>query len=406
MTIIYQLLAQCGGIGGYFNSSATYQQPPGAATQTNSTVNFIPFETPYLLISKTPQSQQAGYNGLVSWQLQVRNSGFGTAYNSKVYESIGAGLTFVSFSVNPATTNFSGTNAVFWDASVIPALAGLASSDAPISITVTARVTTCNGDLSNRGDASFGCDSANPCQDTRQNASGALAAIEYLNTRPVSTFSLLPVNPLAVSYCGGVDLTLSVTNNGYANGADAYAVGVVTNLVPGYTLSAPNATYAGGEVLMCGYLPEGASTNLSLHLQPGGACPLDTNLVSQILTPVYSDVCGVNYENPDIALTTYIDSVPSAAIYELQPGFIAGGNHHQRHGDRQPRIRQHGWRWGGAERDPDLPTNNWNDPDPDSISGGGVLNTTNHTISWTTNVIGSGVASLTFQMTVTKGTNL
>ena len=318
INITYQLKAQCGGVGGYFNTAASYQQPPGSSSQTSSSVNFIAYETPVLLVSKTPQVQQAAVGGLVTWQLQVHNSGFGVARNTALYDSIDSGLAFVGFSVNPVTPSPTTTNAVYWDASVIPALAGLTNGDASISITVTARVTSCEGHLNNRGDASFGCDSLAPCQDTRLESSGALAAIEYAINRPYLDFSITPTNPIQVAYCGGVDVTISVTNNNYANGGDAYAVGVIPNLVPGYSL-VPHGAYttnSAGALILSSFLAKGAATNIVVHLQPGGVCPVDTNLVAQLITPVYSDNCNSSYENPAQALMTYITGMSAAAIYE------------------------------------------------------------------------------------------
>ena len=402
--IIYQLTAKCGGVGGYFNASATYEQPSGGPLQTNSTVNFIAFENPVLLVSKTPQIQQASVGSLVTWQLQVRNSGFGTAYNTVLYDSIGSGLQFVGFSVNPVTTNATGTNAVYWDASVIPALAGLTNGGAPISVTVTALVTTCSGDLSNRGDASFGCDNLNLCQDTRLDPHGALASIQYLNTRPYLTFMASPSNPIAVSYCGGVDITLTVTNNNVSSGADAYSIGVATNLVPGYTLSASNAIYSSGNIILSAHLPKGTATNLVVHLQPGGVCPVDTNLVAQLITPLYSDACGATYENPTIALMTFINGIPSASLYEyFSPSSLIAGTTTNVTVNAQLVYTNMGIVGIADNLVLQYPTNGWGIPT--DITGGGVLDTNAHTITWATNVTGSGVASMTFQISVTKGTN-
>ncbi|MEI6073970.1 MAG: SdrD B-like domain-containing protein [Verrucomicrobiota bacterium] len=403
--IIYQLTAQCGGLGGYFNTTATYQQPPGSATLTNTSVNFIAFATPVLLVGKTPQIQTAGNGDLVVWRLQVQNSGFGVARNAVLFDSIDPGLTFVGFSVNPVATNSTGTNVVVsWDASVIPALAGLTNGSAPISITVTALVATCQGDLNNRGDALFGCNPGDPCQDTRLNSSGARAAIEFQNNRPYLDFSLTPANPIAVSYCGGIDITLSVTNRNYTNGANAYSIGVQPNLVPGYNL-VPYGSYAtnsSGALVLASYLAKGACTNIVLHLQPGGVCPINTNLASQLITPFYTDICANTFASPVLPLTTYITGVSAAAVTEtFNPVSLVAGTttnvtvtadlvyaNMGSVGIAQTLVQTYpataGW---------GTPTN---------ISSGGVLDTNAHKITWSTNVIGSGMAVFTFDIPVTK----
>jgi len=404
ISIVYQLTAKCGGVGGYFNTAASYQQPPGSSNQISSSVNFIAFETPVLLVSKTPQVQQAALNDLVTWQLQVHNSGFGVARNTVLYDSIDSGLVFVGFSVNPVTPNPTATNAVYWDASVIPALAGLTNGDAPISVTVTARVTSCTGHLNNRGDASFGCDISAPCQDTHNDSSGALAAIEYSINRPYLDFSITPTNPIQVAYCGGVDITIAVTNDNYSNGGDAYAVGVIPNLVPGYSLVpyGPYTTNSAGALILSSFLAKGASTNIVVHLQPGGVCPVDTNLVAQLITPVYSDNCNSSYENPVLPLLSYITGQSAAAVYEtISPSWLEAGATtnvsvaanlvyaNMGAGSIPQNLVQKypvGAGWG-------LPYN---------ISGGGVLDTNANTITWTTNVSGTGEADFTFQIHVTK----
>ncbi|MEI6077813.1 MAG: hypothetical protein WCS94_19685, partial [Verrucomicrobiota bacterium] len=403
--ITYQLKANCGGVGGYFNTSATYQQPSGGPTQTNSTVNFIAFANPVLVVSKTPQIQTATVGGLVTWQLKVHNRGFGTAYNTVMYDSIGAGLKFVGFSINPVATNTTATNtSVYWDATVIPELIGLTNGEAPTSITVTTLVTSCYGDLSNRGDASFGCDSLTPCQDTRLDSSGALAATVLVLARPQLTFSLSPSNPIPVAYCGGVDVTLSVTNNDYANGADAYAIGLATNLVPGYTLSASNAVYSAGVIVLSPFLAKGTATNLVVHLQPGGVCPVDTNLAAQIITPRFSDSCTNNYENAAFAVLTYITEPPSAALYEyFSPASLTAGVTTNVTVNAQLVYTNFGASGMANNVVLQYPTNGWGEPT--GITGGGVLDTNAHTITWSTNVSGSGVASLEFQISVTKDTN-
>jgi hypothetical protein len=43
ITITYQLTSQCGGVGGYFNTTTSYQQPPGSAPQTSAIKNYLPF---------------------------------------------------------------------------------------------------------------------------------------------------------------------------------------------------------------------------------------------------------------------------------------------------------------------------------------------------------------------------
>ena len=407
ITIVYQLTAKCGGVGGYFDSTATYQQPPGSSTQTNNTVDFIAFENPVLLVSKTPQIQQATLNGLVTWQLQVINSGFGTAHNVTVYDSIHSGLQFVGFSIPPTTANPTATNSVYWDQTAIAALTGLTNGETPISITVTARVTTCEGDLGNRGDASFGCDNSALCQDTRLEADGATAAIEYFGTRPYLNFSVTPANPIAVPYCSGIDITLSVTNNAEPYGADAYNIGVSPYLVPGYTLSqiGGGSVTNADELILSSVLAQGTGTNITLHLQPGGVCPLNTNLVAQLMEPGYSDICGMSYAAPIIPVMTWLNGLSAAAVTE---SFNPWAIHANTTTNVTVMVDLVYTNMGSGSIPQTLysqyPTNGgWGTPT--SISAGGVLHANTNTITWTTNVSGSGEAVFTYQISVTKGQN-
>jgi fimbrial isopeptide formation D2 family protein/uncharacterized repeat protein (TIGR01451 family) len=405
VNIVYQLTAKCGGIGGFFNTTATYEQPSGGATQTNNFVDFIAFANPVLLVSKTPQEQQGTLGGLVTWQLQVVNSGFGTAHNTVLYDSIGSGLTFVGFSIPPTTANPLTTNAVYWDQSAIAALAGLTNGETPVSITVTARVNSCAADLNNRGDASFGCNTLDLCQDTRLDSAGASSAIEYVYNRPYVNFSITPSNNIVIPYCGGTNITLSVTNLYVGGGADAYNIGVAMNLIPGYTLtpvSGPIVTNSSGDLIVADYLAEGASSNILLHIEPGGSCPLNTNLVAQLLTPIYNDACGINYAAPILPILTELTGVSAAALdEEFSPAAVMAGTTTNVNVLADLVYTNMGSGIIPQTLTQTYPTNaGWGTPT--SITGGGVLNTSAHTITWTTNVSVSGQALFSFVIPVTK----
>ena len=248
--LVYQISATCGGAGAYFTTISSFRQPTSGSFQTNINYQYLGFKTPALAMSTSPATQAAALNELVTWTVQVRNSGFGIAKNVVLFDRIGPDLQYVGFSATPTNDSPLSLSQVSWDQTAIPALASLGENESA-SITVTARVVRCSGGLYNYGDATFGCQ-AQVCEDTRNEGGSTLATVLFEGRRPFLSFSVAPGGIIPVPYCSGVDITFSITNLAVPLGADAFYIQLEALSASGYQFSSLSSGTISNNYLLLG----------------------------------------------------------------------------------------------------------------------------------------------------------
>jgi len=175
--------------------------------------------------------------------------------HAAITETLGSGLIFVSFGVPPVYTNATLTNTVaVWDERVVPALSNL-QAGASVSLVATARVVAC-ADLYSKADARWGCSTNVACHDTALEALTVVAGIDLFDRSPKITAALASSGTIAVPYCEGTNLVLTVSNGVDPMICTAYDM-VISNTIPdGWTLTGPSVDSNG--LIQVGDLPPGA----------------------------------------------------------------------------------------------------------------------------------------------------
>jgi uncharacterized repeat protein (TIGR01451 family)/fimbrial isopeptide formation D2 family protein len=323
ITMVYDLEIACGAPAGQVTAASGFRQPAGGAAQTAQSAIFITVNPGDLTITKSPNTQQAGVGDEVVWTVTVKNEGFGNAPNVVVTDPVGPGFVFTSFSVNPTNTPPFGSS-VTWDSTVIPALTNLAPQQ-QVTIVVTAEMIACTG-LFNTASVQWGCRdllavSNSTCEDTALNGETAGASILLIDRYPFLAASLAPSSPVPVSYCTGAVLTLSITNTASGpNAGRSRNTRFIPTLPPGYTLSGANVD-GDGDVII-GDLEPGASTNVTVVLVPGGACPLSEEAQNLFFQGQYTDACGNPFASAFLAGSTRLVDVPGASVRKVMPGSV------------------------------------------------------------------------------------
>jgi uncharacterized repeat protein (TIGR01451 family) len=331
ITIVNQLEISCAAVGGLVAATANYQQPAGGpGTFSATALSFLDVLIGDLVITKTPTVTNAGVGDLVVWNVRISNEGFGDIKNVRVTDNLGAGLAFQGFGVNP-TNSFPYGSSVTWDSSVVPAFTNIAPTTS-VSLVVTAIVTGCSN-LFNRADATWGCRSMQAvtnqtCEDTVIEGETAGAAILFIDRRPSLAGNLsagaTPLNPtsvVSIAYCSGGTVTLHATNtaSGPAAGT-AFNVVYTPQLPAGYTITPTNAQ---GKVPL-GNLAPGASTSVTVTIQAGGSCPLNTDIQAVYFLAESQDGCGNTYFNPFLSTKVQLGQFPAASVVKIMPESVPG----------------------------------------------------------------------------------
>jgi uncharacterized repeat protein (TIGR01451 family) len=389
--IVYAVEMDCGAISGQFFARAGFEQPPGTpGTGTGSL--FLSVNIPDLVVVKTPILQDAGYGDTVTWTVRVENAGFGAAPNVVALDNLGPGLAFTGFSVAPSSSDT--TNAV-WDSSVIPAFTNLAAG-ASVSIVVTAEVISCVG-LYNQADARWGCSGLqvlpdSTCEDTSLINETATAGIRFIDRYPSLTYALDPA-PIPVAYCGGTEVTLYVTNASGPDVGTAFNVSGTPTLPDGWTISGANVD--GNGVIQIDPIAPGATTAVTFRVEAGGDCPIDLTEQNIYFRPYYEDACSNGFFGPLGLTTATVVNPTSASVVKIVPGSVSGND-----GLFTVELELTYENFTGIEGITltDLFPVHTN-LTVDNISSGGTLN--GDSIEWSfTNLVGSGVATASFDMVI------
>ena len=232
---------------------------------------------------------------------------------------LGPGLEFTGFSVAPSSAS---TTSAVWDATAVPAFTNLAAQTA-VDILVTARVVSCQG-LYNLADAQWSCSglavlSNATCEATGLLGETAVAGIRFIDRYPDLSIAVAP-DTLAVDYCAGSPLTLTITNPASAG----YAENLVftPQLPPGWTVSG-SAVDTNGLIQVGRVLP-GTSTSVTFTVTAGGACPIETSgTVYLFLRPAYTDTCGNPFFGPLVSVAAEVVDEPSAAVTKIMPASVS-----------------------------------------------------------------------------------
>jgi uncharacterized repeat protein (TIGR01451 family) len=389
--IVYAVEIDCEAISGQLFARAGFEQPPGTpGTGTGSL--FLSVNIPDLVVVKTPILQDAGYGDTVTWTVRVENAGFGGAENVVAVDRLGPGLAFTGFSVAPTTQTV--TNAT-WDASTVAAFSNLAAG-AFVDIVVTAQVVSCAG-LFNQADATWGCSGLqvlpdSTCEDTSLINETATAGIRFIDRYPSLSYALDPA-PIPVEYCGGTDVTLYITNASGETIGTAYNVTGTPVLPDGWSVSGANVD--GNGVIQIDPIAPGATTAVTFRVEAGGDCPIDLTEQNIYFRPYYEDACSNGFFGPLGLTTATVVNPTSASVVKIVPGSVSGND-----GLFTVELELTYENFTGIEGITltDLFPVHTN-LSVANISAGGTL--IGDSIEWSfTNLVGSGVATASFDMVI------
>ncbi len=93
LTLTFDMTTDGNAISGQrLDVNAVYENPLGDPGSTNGGVN-VTVGRGNLFVEKSPSIQDATYGDVISWTVQVGNTGLGTVYSTTVYDVFGAGYT-------------------------------------------------------------------------------------------------------------------------------------------------------------------------------------------------------------------------------------------------------------------------------------------------------------------------
>lgn len=394
IVITYSVEAGCGAVSAGFTAKAAFEQPPGSAAQSDTSAHDVTLYPADLLITKSPLLQTARLGEEVEWTIDIYNAGLGNADHVRVVDNLGEGLQFIDFDVAPTNGGDIGTlSQVAWDETVIPELAVLDPGEL-VSIVVTAKLTACDG-LVNNADATFGCQgmlaaSNESCEDTASNGGTAGGSVEFIFSYAELSGSISPAGNIPISYCGGDDITLYLTNAPGATVGKAVGIEMVPSLPTGWTLSGDAVDGASGNIVI-GDLAAGEATNVTVTLVPGGSCPLNLDQQSFTLFADFEDPCGVPYSGPSFIKYAYVTNEPSASITKVMASSVSGQ-------DLELPVEVHFTYENFDSTEVTFIDDYPEDPlwSASQVSDGGSVSST--AIVWTATLSGSGVYTTSFKM--------
>lgn len=319
----------------------------------------------FLKLTKTPTVVEAGVGDVVNWMITVENTGLGPAYNVRVNDTLSSGLNLLSIDSPGGGMN--------WTYDVIDP-----GDEKTVNISVN--VTSCQN-LFNEVNASWGCDGT-PCQEVY-----AKASVKFVPRDPDLEYT---VSPMVVPYCGNITVYVNVSNEG--EGGITNLELIFSGISADYAVSnVSGATYyPGNETFYIGRVSSGEWNNFTFDFGMAyGGCGVKGAAGTITIYPHHHDDCG-NPWYPPVSLESYsMDSatIPSLSIskaadksvaylgedvnYTLNVTYTAGSC--------------------GANT-----TRTIVDQYPGNFtlidSAGGTEDATNHTITWTDQLLEDGVA--------------
>ena len=382
------LEADCEAVGATVSAGASFN----AGTEEEGEL-FLTVNRPDLVVTKTPKITDASLWDEIEWTVTVKNEGFGTAQNVELWDTLGPGLTFVSFSeaLTSQSTNEAGETEARWDV-------GSLGEGESMSVTVRAQVTSCGG-LYNAADAKWGCKGLSTFGDLE---------CENTSVAPVQTatagLNFIPKHPMVmawvedaeqeVPYCGAGTVLLVVSNMFGPDAGKAVNVRLHPTLPSGWSMAGASTN---GDVLLDDLEP-GEGRTVELHPVVGGTCPIDTDR-SYLLQfqPFFDDECGEPYATKLVDMQVDIVELPEVSISKtLTPNSL---NTTMGPGQSAAAITVAYTNLSGTE------TITFSDNYPanmsvSGITGGGVLDEGAKRITWNlTGLSGSGVATVEFMLT-------
>ncbi|MGQ9890009.1 MAG: hypothetical protein ACUVSX_16210, partial [Aggregatilineales bacterium] len=247
-----------------------------------------------ITVRKEPAVVQAAIGDIVTWTVYVDNTGYGTVYNARVTDTLGAGLQYVSGLTSTSLVS-------------IPV-------GETRSFTVSAQVVSCAG-LDNVAIATWGC----PGQ-TCQAPQTAKASVDLIPRFPDLNYTL---PSFEVNYCSGSSVfTIPITNTGDGT---AYSVTLPVDLTPFSVSVAAPATYSGGAFQLPDIPPGDSYTLVFTLTTPTNVCLAPRN-GSFGFDLTYRDACTFLYsEAPQSANWQLINTPGELSVSKTMPEEVYRG---------------------------------------------------------------------------------
>jgi fimbrial isopeptide formation D2 family protein/uncharacterized repeat protein (TIGR01451 family) len=332
--------------------------------------------------------------------LKVQNTGIGAIRDVKVGDTLGIGLSWVSFSTPPAEPS-PYPNVVTWSSVQIPALSDM-DVDEEVTITAVALVNSCEN-LTNALDASFGCLGLGEVPDqtckntaTETPPQTASAAVEHVLKPPDLTFNVSGLTN--IPYCSFKTVTVTLTNGD--PGTPDPDVGPAQNLV--LVMAGLPSEYEITNVIGASYdpltgrftvgdIPANTEYEFTFDINwKTGECP-PAGSATTLWSPEYEDECGNPFRPPHQLYPVSLTGLPSLSITKNNPGIVQG--------DETITFTVQ-VNYNGPNGFTPTVTDTYPKPSPGwtiaNITGGGVNNGT--TITWTPTLNDGDTWSASFDM--------
>ena len=323
ISIAFKIEITCNAFGSEFRTDVRYQQPPGAAFSYAWDALFLTIDEGNLTVRKTPILQASGYNDLFTWSLIIKNEGFGDARSVEIIDTPGVGIQLLGFSVNPTNTP-PYSNVVTWTSASFPALTNIVPGQ-EVSIVVTARAVQCEN-LYNDVDARWGCRgfvaaTNSTCENTALIDETARATIDFVNRPPLLSGKITPAASVPVSYCGGGNITITITNSSSAGAARNLEL--IPASLNGFHVTGA-AVGTNGHIVI-GSVDPGVSTSVVVTISATN-CPVPQGLQYLVLQSQYEDLCGNPFSALGLFTTFEVTQPPGASILKQMATEISGGS--------------------------------------------------------------------------------
>lgn len=294
-------------------ATATASDASGAGGYTDSDTGSATLRSPTLELDKTPDAAVRPAGAATSWNVQIRNSGDGTARNVVIADTLPAGVTYAPGSATAApAAGFSEVSAngtaVGWE---LASLAPGATVDITVPVTIDA-------DL--------------PAGTTLTNAAEAHADEASTPVTDTGSFILTTEADVRVEKVGDVPAldagrtltyTITATNDGPSDAQDVVVTDVLPAAVTFIDAEAPCTELGGTVTCALGRLPAGASRDLTLRvrIRPG------TTGTVQNTASVATSTDDPDATNDEDTETTTIGALADLSLVKTaaRPDVLQGG---------------------------------------------------------------------------------
>ncbi|MDM8521523.1 SdrD B-like domain-containing protein, partial [Anaerolineales bacterium HSG6] len=236
-----------------------------------------------LEIRKTPKIQNGTYGDVITWNVEVANTGLGSVYSVTVADTPGAGYTSEDLNEIAASTPFHlsiGQRANFGVTATI---------NSCVNLTNTAQAYWEYGNEENTGTSS------NPVQDSTD--------VAYLLNNPDISIS---ANPVVFDYCSTNPQTVTVTITNAAGAGPAFSFTMKSTVLAGTNLAVGDITagwiYKDGEFSASDIILGGNTTVFSFTLTPPTAMCGTEPAGDFAFKTNFTDACELPYIGPDVSV--------------------------------------------------------------------------------------------------------